>query len=168
MLASLGIVAAAWVTGDYMPQIERMLAGDLDACAFIGAPPMPAIAAAASQHRLQMIGFTWDEALQAARTTPGLAPMTLPAGTFQNQLVPVASVGTANFAIGAATLPDALVGELTMVAMRNRDKLAAFVPAVASAPAPMLMDQSGIPFHPGAAVALRSLGMEVPAKFIES
>jgi TRAP transporter TAXI family solute receptor len=167
VLASVGITAAACLTGDYTWQISQMLAGNLDACGFIGAPPMPAIAAAAKLHRLEMIGFTLDEARQAARTIPGLAPMTLPAGTFQNQSVPVTSVGTANFAIGAASLPNALVGELTMAAMRNRAKLATFVPAVAAAPAPMLVDQGGMPFHPGAAVALRSLGLNVPDKFIE-
>jgi TRAP transporter TAXI family solute receptor len=168
MLGSLGIFPSRCVTGDYGPQIQHMLAGDLDACAFIGAPPMPAIQVAAEHNRLRLIGFLPDEAARVTRAIPGLTAMTLPVGMFPNQLMPVASVGTGTFAIGAASLPDSLVAELTIAAMQNRDKLAGLVPAVAMPPAPMLAGQGEITFHPGAARALRHLGMNVPAKFIES
>ncbi len=93
--------------------------------------------------------------------------MTIPEGTFANQSNPIASIGTENFAIGAAGLPDGLAGALTVAALRNRNKLAALVPAVAQ-PAGMTMQQGDITFHPGAAVALRSFGLDVPAKFVES
>ena len=168
LLASLGIAPSACVTGDYQPQINQMLAGSLDACAFIGAPPMLAIQQAAASHRLGLIGFTPEETAQVVQTTPGMAAMVLQAGMFQNQTMPIASVGTVNFAIGAASLPNTLVAALTVAALRNRDKLAALVPAVAASPAPMVLGQGGMTFHPGAAIALRSLGMAVPAKFIES
>ena len=168
LLASVGVRPSACVTGDYLPQINKLLSGALDACAFIGAPPQPAIQQAAQQHRLGLVGFTPDETAQAVKTSAGLTAMVLPAGTFPNQSTPIASIGTANFAIGAASLPDALVGALTMAAMKNRERLAALVPALAAAPAPMLTGQGAMTFHPGAAIALRKLGMNVPAKFIES
>lgn len=168
MLASLGITPAACLTGDYLPQVRQMLAGKLDACAFIGAPPVPAIQAAARKYRLGVIGFTPDETAAVKAASPGMAAMTLPAGTFPNQSVPIASIGTANFAIGAAALPNSLVAELTLAAMRNRTQLAALVPAVASAPGPMLNFQGEMTFHPGAALALRRLGLDVPAKSVES
>jgi TRAP transporter TAXI family solute receptor len=167
LLASLGITASACVTGDYGPQIKDMLAGALDACAFIGAPPMPAIQMAAKQSPIRLIGFTAEESEQVVKTAPGMTAMVLPGGLFANQTAPVASVGTDNFAIGAAALPNALAGELTMAAMRNRNKLAALVPAVAASPKPMLGGQGAMTFHPGAAIALRSLGLNVPAKFVE-
>ncbi len=168
VLAGLGIRASACVTGDYVPQIAQMLQGELDACAFIGAAPQAALQQAARQFRLALIGFTPDEAVQAVKRSPGMRPMLLPAGTFPGQMIPVASVGTANFAIGAASLPDALVSALTLSAMQNRGKLAGLVPAVAAAPGPMLSGQNEMTFHPGAATALRRLGMNVPAKFVES
>jgi len=168
LLGSLGITPLSCVTGDYMPQIHEMLAGDLGACAFIGAPPMKAIQAAAMVHRLGMIGFTPQETIQVVSSAPGWTAMTLPVGMFPQQATPVASIGTVNFAIAAACLPDMLAGILTLAGMRNRAKLAALVPAVASAPAQMLAGQSEMTFHPGAALALRQLGIDVPAKFIES
>jgi TRAP transporter TAXI family solute receptor len=167
VLASLGIIPSRIATGDYTPQIADMLAGRLDACAFIGAPPMPAIQLAAQTRRLGMIGFTEAETRQVVKTTPGIMAMTLAAGLFPDQTTAVASVGTVNFAIGAASLPDTLVSALTMAAMRNRDALAKLVPAVAAPPMPMLVAQGAMTFHPGAALALRSLGMDVPAKYVE-
>jgi TRAP transporter TAXI family solute receptor len=168
ILASLGIAPGSFATGDYMRQIREMLNGTLDACAFIGAPPLPAIQSAAMQHRLTMIGFTREETVQVAAVTPGWTAMTLPAGIFANQTKAICSVGTANFAIGAVSLPDRLAAVLTIAAMRNQRKLAAIVPAVAGSPAPMLVARGEMTFHPGAAQALHALGMDIPAKFIES
>jgi len=168
MLAALGIHPAHSVTGDYLPQLSDMLAGKLDACAFIGAPPMPAIQLAAQQHALTFIGFTEAETAQVVKSAPGMTGMAIPPGMFQNQSAPIASIGTANFAIGAASLPDTLVTALTLAALRNRDKLAALVPAVAATPLPKLLGQGNMSFHPGAVAALRSFGMDVPAKYIES
>ena len=167
MLANLGIAPAHCVTGDYLPQMTAMLAGRLDACAFIGAPPLPAIEQAAQQHALGFIGFSPEQTAQVMKTAPGMTGMTLQANTFQNQTTPIPSVGTANFAIGAASLPDSLVTALTLAALRNREQLAALVPAVESTPLPKMIGQGNMSFHPGAATALRSFGMDVPARFIE-
>jgi TRAP transporter TAXI family solute receptor len=166
MLANLGIAPAHCVTGDYLPQMTAMLAGKLDACAFIGAPPMPAIQLAAQRHALGFIGFSPEQIARVTKTAPGMTGMTLAAGTFQNQTTPIPSVGTANFAIGAASLPDSLVTALTLAALRNRDQLAALVPAVESTPLPKMIGQGNMFFHPGAATALRSFGMDVPARFV--
>jgi uncharacterized protein len=168
ILASVGVTLRSNVTGDYLPQITDMLAGHLDACAFIGAPPLPAIQMVAQTHRLGIIGFTPTEIEQVVKSSPGMVGMLLPAGMFRNQTSAIASVGTENFAIGAASLPNSLVTALTMAAMRNRAKLARLVPAVATPSPPILTTQGVMPFHPGAAIALRSLGMDVPAKFVES
>jgi TRAP transporter TAXI family solute receptor len=167
ILANLGISPVKGVTGDYLPQISAMLAGKLDACAFIGAPPMPAIQLAAQQHALGFIGFSAEQTAQVAKFAPGMTGMGIPAGMFQNQSMPINSIGTANFAIGAASLPNTLVSALTLAALRNREKLAALVPAVEIMPFPKQAGQGDMPFHPGAVAALRSFGMDVPARFIE-
>jgi TRAP transporter TAXI family solute receptor len=167
ILASLGILPRRAVTGDYTAQVRNMLLGRLDACAFVSAPPTPAIYWAATRTRLELIGFTPDEAAQAARIATGMTPMSIPAGTFPGQLVAIASLGTPNFAIGSKTLPDALVTAVTLAAMRNRPSLASVVPAAAMSPQPLLADPGRMTFHPGAAAALRSLGLNVPEQLIE-
>jgi TRAP transporter TAXI family solute receptor len=167
IFASLGIRPARYVTGDYAAQMRDMSAGALAACAFIGAPPMPAITAAAAHERLGMIGFSPAEAAQVGRAAPGMTAMLIQAGTFPRQTTAIESVGTPNFAIGAAALPDLLVNKITLAAMRNRALLASVVPAAGMALGPMLAAPGAMSFHPGAAMALRSLGMDVPARVAE-
>lgn len=108
LFGSVGIIPGRIVTGDYNNQIDDMLAGKLAACAFIGAPPVPAIAAIAMGRKLSLIGFSPAEAEQVANMLPGITPMPLDADVFPGQTVTVASVGTSNIAIARADLPDAL------------------------------------------------------------
>jgi TRAP transporter TAXI family solute receptor len=168
IFAALGVMPAQTLAGDYLNQLHDMVAGRLDACAFIGAPPLPAIRQIAETKQLGIIGFTQAEAAQVARTTPGLSGITIPANTFPRQSMAIASVGTANFAIGAAHLPDELVHAITLAAMRNQASLERVVPAARMFNAPNMAAPGQMPFHPGAAAALRSLGMAVPAKFVAS
>jgi len=167
ILAAIGVLPARFVTGDFAAQMHDMLTGVLDACAFITAPPTPAITAAAQRTRLNLIGFTPDEALHVTRTSPGLSPMAIPAGTFPDQRVAISTVGTPNFAIGAKTLPAPLVTAVTLAAMRNRAALATLIPAAAMSPQPLLAMPGQMTFHPGAAMALRSLGLTVPPGLVE-
>jgi len=168
IFASVGVFPARFVTGDYSSQVRDMQAGILDACAFITAPPTPAIAAAAQHADFNLIGFTPDEVLAVLRAAPGMAPMPLPANTFPGQSVPIASIGTPNFSIGAKSLPAPIVTALTLAAMRNRATLAALIPAAAASPAPLLATPGHLTFHPAAAQALRTLGLNVPQTLIES
>jgi TRAP transporter TAXI family solute receptor len=167
IFASVGVLPGRFVTGDFSLQVRDMRAGRLDACAFIAAPPTPAIYQAATATRLRLIGFTQAEADLVAATAPGITPMNIPAGSFPGQSVPLRSVGTPNFAIGSNTLTDPLANALTLAAMRNRASLARIVPAAAMSPQPMLSMPGRMTFHPGAAMALRSLGLDVPERLIE-
>lgn len=162
ILKSVGVLPSRAVLGDYDHQVREMQAGRLAACAFIGAPPLPAIAQAALHGRLSLIGFSEAEAAQVARIAPGMSRMILKAGTFPGQEIAVASVGTENVAICAASLSDELAEALTSAALRNRPRLAQIVPAAAEAPEAAPIVQAGIPFHPGAVSALRQAGLAVP------
>ncbi|MDE8350247.1 MAG: TAXI family TRAP transporter solute-binding subunit [Acidocella sp.] len=167
ILASIGIKPSTLATGDYGPQLDDMKAGKLTACAFIGAPPLPAIQTLAKTERLGILGFTEAEMAQVARAIPGISAMLIPAGTFARQSTAIASVGTENFAIGAAHLPDSLANAITLAGMRNQRDLSRIVPAVHLLNPHMQPAPGQMGFHPGAAAALRSLGMDVPAKLVE-
>jgi len=167
ILRSVGVTPHNAATGDFEDQVSAMLAGRLAACAFIGAPPVPAIAQAAMGRTLSLIGFSGAEALQVARALPGMLPIVLEAGVFPGQKTPVASVGTANIAICSASLPDALANAVTKAALRDRTVLAALVPAASIPPDISAVTEAGIYFHPGAAAALRDAGVKVPKAFIQ-
>lgn len=164
---SIGINPGRIVLGDYTDQIQKMLAGQLAACAFIGAPPVPAIARVAMGRTLSLIGFSTAEAEQVANKLPGMTPMILAAGVFPGQTVAVGSVGTVNIAIGSTALPDTLAQAVTLAALRNRSILASLIPAAAAMPDVKSVTDASLTFHPGAAAALRSAGLKVDKKFIE-
>jgi uncharacterized protein len=164
---SVGVTPRTIATGDYADQLQEMMAGKLAACAFIGAPPVPAIAALAMRQKLSLIGFSPAEAAQVASKLPGMTPMVIEAGVFPGQTVAVTSVGTANIAIGRADLPDALAQAVTTAVLQNRTGLASLVPAASSVPSVKSITDAGITFHPGAAAALRAAGIDVEKKYIQ-
>jgi TRAP transporter TAXI family solute receptor len=167
ILASIGVVPAHFMTGDFTAQMQDLLAGRLAACAFITAPPLQAIAQVAAREQLGLIGFTPDEALQVSRANSGMSSMVIPAGTFARQQMPIASVGTANFAIGAAGLPASLITAITLAAFNNRNVLAQAVPAAQLFNQTALITPGQMPFHQGAAAALRKIGLDVPDRMVQ-
>lgn len=167
LFKSVGVIPRNIVTGDYTNQIQDMLAGRLAACAFISAPPVPAIAQVAMGRKLSLIGFSTAEVEQVTTVLPGMVAITLNAGAFPGQTIAVASVGTPNIAIGAANLPDSLVQAVTLAALRNRAVLAAAVPAASAIPNIKSITTAGLTFHPGAAAALSATGVDVAKKYIE-
>ncbi|MBU6448472.1 MAG: TAXI family TRAP transporter solute-binding subunit [Rhodospirillales bacterium] len=167
ILASVGVRPSHMETNDYGQQVKKMLDGKLAACAFIGAPPLPALTAAAMGQKLQLIGFSLAQAAQAANAVPGLSRMVLPANTFPGQTVDVGSVGTLNIAVGAASLPDNLAQAVTEAALKNRPLLGAAVRAAAYAAPLQPVYEAGISFHPGAAKALREAGINLPRSAVQ-
>jgi TRAP transporter TAXI family solute receptor len=166
IFSTVGVIPSRTVTGDFPSLVQAMCAGHIAACAFIGAPPLPAIAQAAMHQQFSLIGFSQAEAAQVARSLPGMTAAVLPAGTFPGQSIAVGSVGCANIAIGAATLSEAQAQAVTLAALRNQAKLAAAVPAALNIPDIAPIGGLGIGFHPGAADALRQYGYAVPDRFI--
>jgi len=167
IFAALGIAPARLVNGEYAAQVRAMNHGEIAACAFIGAPPVAALARAAMSARFSLIGFSETQAAAVTSALPGMSGMVLPAGSFPGQSIAVASVGTDNFVIGAASLPDDIAAAITLAALRNRARLAAVVPAAAQVPQVGPVLQGAIKFHPGAAAALRNVGLAVPAGYVE-
>lgn len=158
ILASQGISLGRLEEANYVQQMDKLKKGELAACAFFGAAPVPAIKAAAIGNRLHLIGFSEAEADHVVSFVPGLTRMILKAGTFPGQTKPVASTGTLDIAVGTAKLPDNLAAAATLAALQHRRELAAIVPAVAQPSSRYLLRQADLPIHPGAAKILKRLG----------
>ncbi|HEY1857046.1 TAXI family TRAP transporter solute-binding subunit [Acidocella sp.] len=167
ILSALGLSGHFIATGTFQSSLQQMAAGQLDACAFISAPPLPAITAVAARQELTLIGLTPAEIERVEQAIPGMRGMVMPAGLFPGQRLPVACIGTANLAIGAARLPDNVARDITLAALHHRQTLASIVPAVAAPSQLRQVLDTDLPFHPGAAAALRSLGYNVPDRAIE-
>lgn len=158
IFTSQGITPAQIVEGSYPQQVAKLLKGELAACAFFGAPPVPALQTVTSSNRLRLIGFSADEANQAAKFVPGLSRMILKAGTFPGQTVDVGSIGTLDLAISSANLPDELAKDATLAALQHRTQLATIVPAAAQSLSLRQLRKANLPIHKGALKAFHLLG----------
>lgn len=158
VFTNLGISPSRIEEGDYAQQLLQLMRGELAACAFFGAPPVPAIKAIATNNRLRLIGFSQAQAQQAIRLIPGLSRMILKAGTFPGQTINVGSIGTVDLAIGTVDLPDRLAEAATLTALRHRAQLGVMVPAATESLSLKPIQEAGLPFHPGAIKALHKLG----------
>ncbi len=168
-LAALGIVPAGFRAGGYIEQINQMSAGDLTACAFVGATPVPAIVSAARLAGFNLIGFNDQQAALMIKAVPGLMAAIIPQNSLPGQSAAVATIGTGNIAIGRADLPAGLVSALTLAAMKHRAALDRVIPGNGLIqPAQLLEGDSQIMLHEGAVQALQSLGITVPDRLTKS
>lgn len=158
------------VAGLYHEQIELLRRGDLDACAFFGVTPLPAIREAARHGGFNLIGFDEDERRAARKAIAGLRDAVVPRSALPALSAAVATVGSSAIAIGRADLPDPLAHAVTEAALSRRTALLRTLPG--SRPAPIDAGWVGrgvsVAVHPGAAAALRQHGLDVPADMVRS
>ncbi|MCF3946456.1 TAXI family TRAP transporter solute-binding subunit [Acidiphilium sp. AL] len=168
MLAAAGISPRLAITGLYAEQTDLLREKRLDACAFFGVTPLPAIRAAAKRGGFTMIGFTRAEQAAIGRIVPGLAAAVIPATSLPDQSAPVATIGSGAIAICRADLPDMLAGRLTDAALAHRAALIRDLPGATLFHGSWIEGDIPVEIHPGAAAALRRHGLAAPARLIQS
>ncbi|MDD2877223.1 MAG: TAXI family TRAP transporter solute-binding subunit [Acidiphilium sp.] len=187
LLAAAGISPRLSISGLYDEQIDLLRKREIDACAFLGVTPLPAIRqdtnhdatrnaalnatlraplGASPGGGFNLIGVSGAQGAAMRRAVPGLSAMIIPRMSLPGQSVAVTTIGSGAIAIGRADLPDALVGRLTEAALSQRTALigAGFaVPDTA-----WIENNDPIAIHPGAADALRRHGFAAPARLVRS
>ncbi len=163
-LTAAGVRPQLAIDGLYHEQIELLQKGRIDACAFFGVTPLPAVRAAAASGGSNLIGFERGEIAAARRALPGIGPTVIGRDALPHLSAAVATIGSEAIAIGAANLPEGLAHAVTRAALIHRAALLRTLPG--SGPARLdagWIDRSSpVPFHPGAAAALREAGLAVP------
>lgn len=168
LLAAVRTAPRLAITGLYAEQTDLLRKKQLDACAFFGMTPLPAIRAAARQGGFTMIDFTGAERAAMSRIVPGLMPAVVPAASLPGQSAPVATIGSGAVAICRADLPDVLAGRLTDAALTHHAALVRALPGVTLPHGGWIDGDIPVEIHPGAAAALRRHGFQAPAHLIRS
>lgn len=171
LLAAAGTTPLLLVTGGYRDQLADLRAGRLDACAFFGASPLPAIAAPTSRRSpaLRRIGFDAAAVRRMRRAVPGLAERPLPDISLPGGTGPAgnaATVASVAVALCHAGMPDPLAAKLTEAAMLHRAELLDGLPQATPAPSAWLDGEVAIGIQPGAASVLRRHGFGVPGRLV--
>lgn len=158
------------VNGLYGEQIALLRHGHIDACAFFGATPLPAIHQAAANGGFNLIGFDRDEIGAVRKAIPGLDATVIPHPALPALSAAVATVGSSAIAIGRADLPDPLARAVTDAALTHHAALLSKLPGISAPPIGTGWIDGAVPIaiHPGAATALRHHGLAVPAGLIRS
>ncbi|MGC9269913.1 TAXI family TRAP transporter solute-binding subunit [Acidiphilium sp.] len=171
LLAAVGITPRLAVAGLYLEQIDLLRRRRIDACAFLGVTPLPAIRADAAHGGFNLIGVSRAQEIAMRRATPGLVGSIIPRASLPRQTAAVATIGSETIAIGRADLPDALVEKLTEAALsRQADLLdAALIGAGRVGPkSDWIAGDDPIAIHPGAAKILRRHGFAAPSRLVRS
>ena len=150
------------VSGDSAALVEAALRGEIDALWQGAIVPIPALAAVADRTEAAVFGPGEDVARGVVSRLPYLAPTTVAPGTYRGQDAPIASFAAWNFVVGNAAMPEAAAHALTRAALSAADPAREIAPSAAGTRAANAGTNRVLPFHPGAARALRDAGAAVP------
>ena len=160
--AEVAGLRAEVASGDSAALVEAVLHGEIDALWQGAIVPIPALAAVADRTEAAVFGPGEEVSRGVVSRLPYLAPATVPPGTYRGQDAPIASFAAWNFVVGNAAMPEATAHALTRAALSAADPAREIAPSAAGTRAANAGTNRVLPFHPGAARALREAGAAVP------
>ncbi|GAA0581539.1 TAXI family TRAP transporter solute-binding subunit [Craurococcus roseus] len=160
--AEVAGLRAEIVGGDSAVLVEAVLRGEIDALWQGAIVPIPALAAVADRTEAAVFGPGEEVSRGVVSRLPYLAPATVAPGTYRGQDAPIASFAAWNFVVGNAAMPEAAAHALTRAALSAADPAREIAPAAAGTRPANAGTNRVLPFHPGAARALREMGAAVP------
>jgi hypothetical protein len=155
-------ITAEIVSGGSDTLAEAVLRGELDALWQGAIVPVPALAAVADRAEAVVFGPGPEASARVLARLPHLAPLDVAPGTYRGQSAPIASFAGWNFLVGNAALPVPVAERLVAAVLAARDPAAEISPMAASTRAANAGRNQVLPFHPGAAAAIRAAGGTVP------
>jgi uncharacterized protein len=160
-LEALGISANISNTGasDAAGQLKD---GLIDTFAFAAGLPIGAFSQLAAEAQVTTFAFTAEEQAKLLATFPEVAPFTIPAGTYTGQTDEQLSVSMWNFAIAHKDLPESLAYEITKLVMENNERMVQIHAAAKETLPENYVNNSFLPFHPGAVRYFEEKGYSIP------
>ena len=160
--AEVAGLRAEIASGDSAALVEAVLRGEIDALWQGAIVPIPALAAVAERTDAAVFGPGEEVSRGVVSRMPYLAPATVAPGAYRGQDAPIASFAAWNFVVGNAAMPEAAAHAFTRAALSAGDPAREIAPSAAGTRAANAGANRVLPFHPGAARALREAGAAVP------
>ncbi|WP_127105615.1 TAXI family TRAP transporter solute-binding subunit [Pararhodobacter zhoushanensis] len=136
--------------------------GLIDAFAFAAGVPISAFSQLAAEADVRMFGFTESELATLLAAHPEVAPLNIPAGTYPGHDYDQQSVSMWNYAIANASMPESLAYEIVKLVMENPDRMMEIHRAAAETIMDNVLNNTFMPFHPGAVRYYQEHGIEIP------
>jgi uncharacterized protein len=142
---------------------SQLMTGDLDAIAFVGGIPFPALTELIATQPLDFIQPSAEHLAIIRKELPEISPSKVQAGTYSSLDRDYETIGLFNFAVAHQDLPDDLVYRIVKAVFNNRDELTK-AQSSAKETVPANIDRNTtLPLHPGAVRYYRENGITVPA-----
>ena len=160
-LETLGVTVDARYGGasDLAGQLQD---GLLDAFCFAAGLPISAFAQVEAQTEVTFFAFTEEQQAALVEAYPSVSAFTIPADTYESQPEDQLTVSMWNFAITNASLPDSLVYGIMEVVLGHHDRMMQIHRAAADTVPENYVNDSFLPFHPGAVQWYEDHGFEIP------
>ncbi|MCC5988282.1 MAG: TAXI family TRAP transporter solute-binding subunit [Pararhodobacter sp.] len=135
--------------------------GLIDAFVFAAGLPIAAFSQLAAEANACTFAFNEEEHAAVLEAFPEVSPFTIPAGTYTVQDEDEASVAMWNFAVAHADMPESLAYAITGLVMENNERMMQIHAAAAATLPENYVNNSFLPFHPGAVRWFEENGFEI-------
>mgnify|MGYP005848816535 CR=1 FL=1 len=160
-LEALGVQANVSYAGaaDAAGQLQD---GLIDAFVFAAGLPIGAFSQLAAEADVVTFGFTDEELATILAEFPEVTEFVIPGGTYTVQPEDQKSVAMWNFAVVRADMPESLAYEITKTVLENSERMQQIHSAAAATLLENWVNNTFLPFHPGAVRYMEEQGVEVP------
>jgi hypothetical protein len=177
----IGVGPRAGTGGTYVPEIFRVLgisasirygawdemksqtvAGELDAVAFVGGVPFPALTDLNAIEPIDFIEPSPEQMALIKKVMPEISPSLVPAGAYPSQVRDYHTAGLYNFAVVHKDLADDLVYKIVKAVFENREELVKAQSSASETIPANIGRNTFLPLHPGAIRYYREVGVVIP------
>ncbi|NVF15799.1 TAXI family TRAP transporter solute-binding subunit [Vreelandella maris] len=150
------------IDGGISDQGGQIQDGLLDGFAQAGGVPLAAISQLEAQAEVNIFAYSENEIERLLEEFPVLSRADLPAGGYASLDEDVPTVAMWSFVITHADAPESLVYEVVKTVMENSEAVAQIHRSAEETVAENYINNSAIPFHPGAVRWFEENGYEIP------
>lgn len=142
---------------------DQLKDGLIDGYFFAAGLPVSSFTQLDAEADVNIFGLTEEEQKTILENYPSVAEFTIPAGTYASQKEDLRSVAMWNFTVANKDMPESLAYEITKLVLGNNDRMLQVHAAARETVIENWVNNSFLPFHPGAVRYLEEQGIEVPA-----
>jgi uncharacterized protein len=142
---------------------SQLTTDDLDAAAFVGGIPFPALAELSTTQPLDFIEPSAEHIAVIRKELPEISPSKVEAGTYSSLNRDYQTIGLFNFVVAHMDVPDDLVYRIVKAVFDNRNELMKAQPSAKETIPANIGRNTTLPLHPGAARYYREIGVAVPS-----
>ena len=155
-------ISAELSYGSYDDMAAELLAGRIDAMLTVLGAPAPAIQQVDAKEPVTFLSLSPEQMEAIRKAIPEFGLSKIAAGTYRSLDMDYVTVGTPNFVIGRADLPNDLVYQLVKGVFENQPRLVKVTAAASDTLPQNVVKNTFLPFHPGALRYYREIGIKIP------